>query len=88
MAYIHWLLYNNVVVNVIFYSSLISGLGEIGRVAELGKNLKTWLTRDILGIFFCYNALVDALAKSGKMEEGLVLFQRMEDEDFNQTVCT
>uniref|UniRef100_A0A0V0HUZ0 Putative pentatricopeptide repeat-containing protein, mitochondrial-like n=1 Tax=Solanum chacoense TaxID=4108 RepID=A0A0V0HUZ0_SOLCH len=37
---------------------------------------------------YCYNALIDALAKNGKIDEALVLFKRMEDEGCDQTVYT
>ncbi|KAF9601901.1 hypothetical protein IFM89_023965 [Coptis chinensis] len=79
---------SSVLINAMFYSSLIDGLGKAGRVDETEKLFDEMVDKGCTRDSYCYNALIDTFAKCGKMDEALMLFKRMEEEGCDQTVYT
>ncbi|CAA7394691.1 unnamed protein product [Spirodela intermedia] len=76
-------------VNAVLYASVIDGLGKVGMVETAMKLFDEMVEEDgLLPDSFCYNALMDALCRAGRVDEALGLLGRMEREGCDQTVYT
>lgn len=76
-------------INAVLYASVIDGLGKAGMAETAVKLFDEMAEVDgLVPDSFCYNALMDALCRAGRVDEALGLLGRMEREGCDQTVYT